>query len=325
MSAGRHASGRSSWSLWRWPRALVAARSRRPPYRAGRRGRTRTSRAPSPPTARDRRAAHAAAAEGFGATNSRRQRHGRRLRHRRRLRALLRRRDRHLQRLAPDQGRGGRGLQEGRASTTASSRSRTTASRSSSTRATPGSRASRSRSSRRSGARNRRSAPGGISIPRSRTTRCALYGPGTDTGTFDFFTAQINGEEDVEPQRLLGQRGRQRHSSRASSGDRGALGYFGLSYCRGERLAAQAARGRRRRRLRQARARRRCRTAPTRRCRARSTSTSSTTRRSGPRCRRSSTTSSRTPVRSRPPRASCRSRSAQRAKALTALAKAVGE
>ncbi|GBD45836.1 Phosphate-binding protein PstS [bacterium HR41] len=56
-----------------------------------------------------------------------------------------------------------------------------------------------------------------------------LYGPGTDSGTFDFFTKAINGEE-----------GRGRTDYNASeddnvlvqgvAGNAGALGYFGLSY-----------------------------------------------------------------------------------------------
>jgi phosphate transport system substrate-binding protein len=56
-----------------------------------------------------------------------------------------------------------------------------------------------------------------------------LYGPGTDSGTFDFFTDKINGEE-----------GRSRTDYNATeddnvtvqgvSGDKGGLGYFGLSY-----------------------------------------------------------------------------------------------
>jgi phosphate transport system substrate-binding protein len=56
-----------------------------------------------------------------------------------------------------------------------------------------------------------------------------LYGPGTDSGTFDYFTSEINGEE-----------GRSRSDYSASeddnvlvqgvAGDKGALGYFGLSY-----------------------------------------------------------------------------------------------
>lgn len=57
----------------------------------------------------------------------------------------------------------------------------------------------------------------------------SLYGPGTDSGTFDFFTDEINGEEGVT-----------REDYEASeddnvlvtgvSGDEGGLGYFGFSY-----------------------------------------------------------------------------------------------
>ena len=56
-----------------------------------------------------------------------------------------------------------------------------------------------------------------------------LYGPGTDSGTFDYFTEVINGEE-----------GRTRSDYTPSeddnvlvlgvSGDKGALGYFGYAY-----------------------------------------------------------------------------------------------
>ena len=59
--------------------------------------------------------------------------------------------------------------------------------------------------------------------------RIRLYGPGTDSGTFDYFTDAINGEE-----------GASRTDYSASeddnvivqgvTGDAGALGYFGLSY-----------------------------------------------------------------------------------------------
>jgi phosphate transport system substrate-binding protein len=56
-----------------------------------------------------------------------------------------------------------------------------------------------------------------------------LYGPGTDSGTFDFFTDKINGEEGAS---------RSDYSAtendnvivRGVSGDKGGLGYFGLSY-----------------------------------------------------------------------------------------------
>ena len=60
-------------------------------------------------------------------------------------------------------------------------------------------------------------------------TELSLYGPGTDSGTFDFFTDEINGEEGVT-----------REDYEASeddntlvtgvSGDPGGLGYFGFSY-----------------------------------------------------------------------------------------------
>jgi phosphate transport system substrate-binding protein len=57
----------------------------------------------------------------------------------------------------------------------------------------------------------------------------SLYGPGTDSGTFDFFTEEINGEEGVsrddyqpsENDNVLVQ---------GVSGDAGGLGYFGFSY-----------------------------------------------------------------------------------------------
>jgi phosphate transport system substrate-binding protein len=56
-----------------------------------------------------------------------------------------------------------------------------------------------------------------------------LFGPGTDSGTFDYFTAKINGEED---------RSRSDYSATEDdnvtvtgvSGSKGGLGYFGLSY-----------------------------------------------------------------------------------------------
>ncbi len=57
----------------------------------------------------------------------------------------------------------------------------------------------------------------------------SLYGPGTDSGTFDFFTDEINGEEGVsrkeyqpsEDDNILVQ---------GVSGDAGGLAYFGFSY-----------------------------------------------------------------------------------------------
>jgi phosphate transport system substrate-binding protein len=57
----------------------------------------------------------------------------------------------------------------------------------------------------------------------------SLYGPGTDSGTFDFFTEEINGEEGVsrsdyqpsEDDNILVE---------GVAGDEGGLGYFGFSY-----------------------------------------------------------------------------------------------
>jgi phosphate transport system substrate-binding protein len=59
--------------------------------------------------------------------------------------------------------------------------------------------------------------------------RLKLAGPGTDSGTFDFFTKEINGEEgasrtDYQPSE------NDNVIVQAVEGDRGGLGYFGLSY-----------------------------------------------------------------------------------------------
>lgn len=56
-----------------------------------------------------------------------------------------------------------------------------------------------------------------------------LYGPGTDSGTFDFFTAQVNGEEDVSRSDYSASED-DNVTVQGVAGDRGALGYFGLSY-----------------------------------------------------------------------------------------------
>lgn len=65
--------------------------------------------------------------------------------------------------------------------------------------------------------------------PKFPDTKVSLYGPGTDSGTFDFFTGEINGEEgdtrkDYQPSEddnVLVE---------GVSGDEGGLGYFGFSY-----------------------------------------------------------------------------------------------
>jgi phosphate transport system substrate-binding protein len=56
-----------------------------------------------------------------------------------------------------------------------------------------------------------------------------LYGPGTDSGTFDFFTGKINGVEDVSRSDYSASED-DNVTVQGVSGDRGALGYFGLSY-----------------------------------------------------------------------------------------------
>src|SRR4051794_2344359 len=63
-------------------------------------------------------------------------------------------------------------------------------------------------------------------------TKLSLYGPGTDSGTFDFFTGAINGEEgvtreDYEPSEDDNQ------LVTGVEGDDGGLGYFGFSYYEG--------------------------------------------------------------------------------------------
>jgi phosphate transport system substrate-binding protein len=65
--------------------------------------------------------------------------------------------------------------------------------------------------------------------PKLPDTELSLFGPGTDSGTFDFFTEQINGEEGVsrtdyepsEDDNVLVQ---------GIEGESGGLGYFGFSY-----------------------------------------------------------------------------------------------
>ena len=116
-----------------------------------------------------------------------------------------------------------------------------------------------------------------------------LFGAGTDSGTFDYFTDVINGEEGAS---------RSDYSATEDdnvtvtgvSGDKGALGYFGFSYFEenqdklkaveiddGDGCVAPSVEERRR-------------TAPTRRSRARSSSTRRTSRSQSRRSRRSCST-----------------------------------
>ncbi|HKG02110.1 MAG TPA: PstS family phosphate ABC transporter substrate-binding protein [Conexibacter sp.] len=57
----------------------------------------------------------------------------------------------------------------------------------------------------------------------------ALYGPGTDSGTFDFFTDKINGEEGASRSDYNATED-DNVTVQGVSGDKGGLGYFGLSY-----------------------------------------------------------------------------------------------
>ncbi len=56
-----------------------------------------------------------------------------------------------------------------------------------------------------------------------------LYGAGTDSGTFDFFTDAINGEEGASRTDFAATED-DNVTVQGVAGDRGALGYFGLSY-----------------------------------------------------------------------------------------------
>lgn len=63
-------------------------------------------------------------------------------------------------------------------------------------------------------------------------TELSLYGPGTDSGTFDFFTDEINGEEGVSREDYEASEDDNQLVT-GVSGDEGGLGYFGFSYYEG--------------------------------------------------------------------------------------------
>ena len=60
-------------------------------------------------------------------------------------------------------------------------------------------------------------------------TELSLYGPGTDSGTFDFFTDAINGEEGVSREDYEASEDDNQLVT-GVSGDAGGFGYFGFSY-----------------------------------------------------------------------------------------------
>jgi phosphate transport system substrate-binding protein len=63
-------------------------------------------------------------------------------------------------------------------------------------------------------------------------TKLSLYGPGTDSGTFDFFTGAINGEEGVTRDDYQASED-DNQLVQGVAGDAGGLGYFGFSYYEG--------------------------------------------------------------------------------------------
>jgi phosphate transport system substrate-binding protein len=60
-------------------------------------------------------------------------------------------------------------------------------------------------------------------------TKLSLFGPGTDSGTFDFFTKEINGEEGASRQNYTPSEDDALLVT-GVAGDPGALGYFGYGY-----------------------------------------------------------------------------------------------
>jgi phosphate transport system substrate-binding protein len=61
------------------------------------------------------------------------------------------------------------------------------------------------------------------------STPLSLYGPGTDSGTFDFFTDEINGEEGVTREDYEASEDDNQLVT-GVAGDQGGMGYFGFSY-----------------------------------------------------------------------------------------------
>jgi phosphate transport system substrate-binding protein len=64
------------------------------------------------------------------------------------------------------------------------------------------------------------------------STKLALFGPGTDSGTFDFFTDKINGEEGASREDYEASEDDNQLVTGVAGSD-GGLGYFGFSYYEG--------------------------------------------------------------------------------------------
>ncbi len=65
--------------------------------------------------------------------------------------------------------------------------------------------------------------------PAFEDVKLSLYGPGTDSGTFDFFTKAINGEEGASRSDYTASED-DNVTVEGVSGEKGGLGYFGFSY-----------------------------------------------------------------------------------------------
>ena len=65
--------------------------------------------------------------------------------------------------------------------------------------------------------------------PKLSTTKLSLFGPGTDSGTFDFFTEKINGEKGVTREKYAASEDDNTLVT-GVEGDKGGFGYFGYSY-----------------------------------------------------------------------------------------------
>ena len=151
-------------------------------------------------------------------------------RHRRRLRAVLRRRDRHLRRLAADRGGRGRGAARRAASSTPSSRSPPTRSPSWSTPTSTVDCLTIDQLDRALGARAPRSPTGTRLDPSFPDQEISLFGPGTDSGTYDYLAADVIGDESETTRDDYEASEDDNVLVQGVAGTEGATGYFGYTY-----------------------------------------------------------------------------------------------
>ena len=96
---------------------------------------------------------------------------------------------------------------------------------------------------------------------RTSTRSSALFGPGTDSGTFDYFTESINGEEGATRKDYNNVGEDDNATVTGVEGSPGGMGYFGFSFYQENEGKPEGARSRQRQRLRRAVGRNRSRTA----------------------------------------------------------------